>query len=30
VASYLFENWQLILVLIGACLLVAAFFGKKE
>lgn len=28
--SYLFENWQLILILIGVCLLVAAFLGKKE
>ena len=30
VASYLFENWQLILILIGVCLLLVAFFGEKE
>lgn len=29
-ASYLFEHWQLLLVLIGVCLLLAAFLGKKE
>jgi hypothetical protein len=28
--SYLFTNWQLLLVGIGACLLLAALLGKKE
>lgn len=28
--SYLFENWELILILIGVGLLAAAFLGKKE
>ena len=28
--SYLFVNWQLILILIGVALLAAAFLGKRE
>ena len=28
--SYLFVNWQLMLVVIGACLLLAALLGKKD